>query len=199
MEHLGTSIDGMSLTPDELSFGIDTVDAASFYPARRVSIAEPILRLMSAVLMDAIRCFQRNFESRHPYKRQEFREAQFWIFHDKGKGPFSFEDVCETLKIDPRRLRNLISRWGKERRSGDKPRSVANLVERIGSHRSGPKPPSDLRSGSGMHLGSGLHSGAEKSALRLSEASRARSPKRRINREASSAFAASLTLARTQQ
>ena len=55
------------------------------------------MRLMGGVLADALRSFQRNFEARQRERKQEFREARFWLLHDKGDGPFSFEDVCDAL------------------------------------------------------------------------------------------------------
>lgn|ERR1700730_4975218 len=121
-------IDPMGAAGDE--FRADAVMPAQFYPARRRSTsAEPILRLMAGILIDAVRCVQRNFESRDAKRRAELREAEFWIFRDKGDGPFSFEDVCAALEIDPRRLRGLIVRWEKDRRSGDKQRARRSLVE----------------------------------------------------------------------
>ena len=139
MNDPGTQIDSMmGSAGDELR--ADAVMPAQFYPARRVSASvEPIKRLMGGVLADAVRCFQRNFEAERPSRRQEFREARFWIFRDKGDGPFSFEDVCGTLDIDPRRLRELIIRWEKNRRPGDKPRmirrSAVNTGGRVQSRR----------------------------------------------------------------
>ena len=96
----------------------DAVMPAQFYPARRGSASvEPIMRLMGGILADAVRTFQRNFEAKSPSRRQEFREARFWIFHDKADGPFSFEDVCDALGIDPRRLRTLILTLGEKQTS----------------------------------------------------------------------------------
>lgn len=135
----GTQIDSMmGSAGDELP--ADAVMPAQFYPARRMSASvEPIKRLMGGVLADAVRCFQRNFEADHPSRRREFREARFWIFPDKGDGPFSFEDVCGTLDIDPRSLLELIIRWEKNRRPGDKPRmirrSAVNTGGRVQSRR----------------------------------------------------------------
>jgi hypothetical protein len=128
-----TQIDRIGRTSDEL--GADAILPVQFYSTRRASASsEPVLRLMHAVLVDALRCFQRNFESRHRRRQQEFREAQFWIFQDKGSGPFSFEDVCGVLEVDPRRLRDLIVRWENERRSINQPpmtRSIPiNLAKR---------------------------------------------------------------------
>jgi hypothetical protein len=56
-----------------LSFRADAVVPAQFYPARPGSASvEPIMRLMAGILIDAVRCFQNNFEARHPSRRQEF-------------------------------------------------------------------------------------------------------------------------------
>ena len=120
MDHPATPIDPIGMAGDELR--ADAVLPAQFYPARRNSAsAEPIMRLMGGVLADAVRSFQRNFGANQREKRQEFSEARFWIFEDKSDGPFSFEDVCDTLGIDPRRLRELIVRWERNRRPGDEP------------------------------------------------------------------------------
>jgi hypothetical protein len=111
----------------------DAVMPAQFYPARRGSASvEPIMRLMGGILADAVRTFQRNFEAKSPSRRQEFREARFWIFHDKTDGPFSFEDVCDALGIDPRRLRTLILTWEKNKRPGDKPRMIRRSAVNLG-------------------------------------------------------------------
>ena len=118
MNESRTPIYSMGIAGDELR--ADAVMPVQFYSTRRTSASlEPALRLMEAVLFDAVRCFQRNFDARHRPGQQEFREAKFWIFHDKQSGPFSYEDVCDVLGVDPRRLRDLIVRWEKERRSAD--------------------------------------------------------------------------------
>jgi hypothetical protein len=99
-----------------------------FYTSRRASVSdEPVLRLMHAVLVDALRCFQRNFETRHRPGQQQFKEAQFWIFQDKGSGPFSFEDVCDVLGVSPGRLRDLIVRWENEKRSINQQRMTRRI------------------------------------------------------------------------
>jgi hypothetical protein len=139
MDDAVTRIDSTIVTAgDELR--ADAVMPAQFYPARRGSASvEPIMRLMGGILADAVRCFQRNLDAKSASRRQEFREARFWIFHDKADGPFSFEEVCDALGIDPRRLRGLILSWEKNRRPGDKPRmirrSAVNPGTRVQSRR----------------------------------------------------------------
>ena len=145
MHELGTLIDATRIVPvssanDDPSFRADAVMPAQFYPARRRSASvEPIMRLMAGILIDAVRCFQNNFEARHPSRRQEFREARLWIFDDEGGGPFSFRSVCDSLELDPRGLRNWIIRWQEKRRSGERQRTIrrspVNIAKRMQSRR----------------------------------------------------------------
>jgi len=125
------SIVGAAGVGEDLS--ADALMPAQFYPARRRSASvEPIMRLMGGILAVAVRCFQRNFDATSAGRRQEFREARYWIFHDKGSGPFSFDEVCGALDIDPHRLRTLIFRWEKNKRPGDKPRLIRRSAVHIG-------------------------------------------------------------------
>src|SRR5277367_2851728 len=99
MDEPGTRMDLTGRTGDEFSFLAGAVMPAQFYPGRRGSASiEPIMRLMAGILIDAVRSFQRNFDARDSSRRQEFREAQLWIFDNAGKGPFSFQSVCESLE-----------------------------------------------------------------------------------------------------
>src|ERR1700731_2353585 len=120
MDDRSTSrMDPIGAAADELR--ADAILPAQFYPARRRSASvEPILRLMAGILIDAVRCLQRNFQAVHRNGQRDFREARNWIFDESGGGPFSFEDVCDALKIDSQHLRGLILRWEHDRRSSDK-------------------------------------------------------------------------------
>ena len=145
MYEQGTLINATGIVPvssasDDLSFRADAVMPAQFYPARRRSASlEPIMRLMAGILIDAVRCFQNNFEARHSSRRQEFREARLWIFDDGGNGPFSFRSVCDSLEVDPSGLRNWIVRWQEKRRSGERQRTIrrspVNVAKRMQSRR----------------------------------------------------------------
>src|SRR5580658_8360868 len=132
MDNPGTQIDSMvGSSGDELR--ADAVMPAQFYPARRGSASvEPIMRLMGGVVADAVRSFQRNIGAQAWSSRHEFSEARRWLFDTKEDGPFSFEDVCETLNIDPRRLRELIIRWEENQRPGDKPRMIRRSAVKTG-------------------------------------------------------------------
>jgi hypothetical protein len=64
--------------------------------------------MMTAILVDAIRSYQKNAEAVRIRRRREFREAQDWLFKDRDDGPFSFETVCYVLDTDPDFLRRRI-------------------------------------------------------------------------------------------
>ena len=86
--------------------------------------AEPLRRLMVAVLVDAIRCVQTKFAARQPSTREEFTEARSWIFSNEDHSVFSFKTVCDALEIDAAAIRKCLLQWEEERLAGEKPRRV---------------------------------------------------------------------------
>jgi hypothetical protein len=70
-----------------------------------------IKRLMFAVLTDAIRCFQIYCGAQSRFGRQMFCEAKGWIWDRNSEGPFTFEAICETLEIEPERMRRGLREW----------------------------------------------------------------------------------------
>jgi hypothetical protein len=90
------------------------------HTAQHAVSVEPLGRLMFAILADAVRSFQIDFDACQAAKQQEFREARFWIFR-RGRRTVLFESVCDALKIDPRRVRNRLLRWREERLAGERP------------------------------------------------------------------------------
>jgi len=68
-------------------------------------------RLMLAVLEDAIECFQKYCFSRESHGKKIFGKAAEWI-HSSDKGwPYSYENICETLDLDPGYLRRGLEGW----------------------------------------------------------------------------------------
>ena len=72
---------------------------------RRETQTEPLRRLMSAVLCEAVDRFQRNLSQTSLYSRCEFVEGEFWLFKDQGKALFSFNNVCDFLSLDPQHIK----------------------------------------------------------------------------------------------
>ena len=66
---------------------------------------DPEEKLMFAVLTDAIECFQKYYGASAHRHRRLFSEAEAWISTRDGGWPYSFENICETLNIDPNYLR----------------------------------------------------------------------------------------------
>jgi hypothetical protein len=89
-----------------------TIDAGILMPAqyadlvRRNHTLEGELKLLMAVLEDAIRCYLRNADAKDGERRREFLEVRSW-FESEVSGPagiFGFENLCEALGIEPHRL-----------------------------------------------------------------------------------------------
>ena len=66
---------------------------------------EPELRLMLAVLEEALMSFRRGVLSSDPMQRKDFFEVDAWVRCRDADWPFSFENICATLEIDPDYLR----------------------------------------------------------------------------------------------
>jgi hypothetical protein len=82
---------------------------------QRRTLTEPWHRLMLAILVDAVRCYQRNFHSSALKDRRDFREAQEWLFSDADSGPFAYQAICHALGVDTDYLRERLRQWGFER------------------------------------------------------------------------------------
>ncbi len=71
--------------------------------------------LMLAVLEDGIRCFQEHLRNPRSNPRLLSRQAEEWIRAVDYDWPFSFNNVCETLGIDPSALRTTLLSWKVQR------------------------------------------------------------------------------------
>ena len=77
---------------------------------RRNHVIEGELKLLLAVLEDAIRCYLRNANAKDGERRRDFVEVRTWF--EGGVAParvrradiFSFENLCAALGIEPRCL-----------------------------------------------------------------------------------------------
>jgi hypothetical protein len=98
---------------DETSPHEKAIDAGLLLPGqyadlvRRNHVIEGELKLLLAVLEDAIRCYLRNVNAKDGEHRRDFIEVRNW-FEGTGAGRrgdiFSFENLCAALSIDPRYL-----------------------------------------------------------------------------------------------
>jgi hypothetical protein len=103
----------------------DAVLPVQFHNGRaETATTEPLRRLMVAVLVDAIRCFQTKLKLREPAGRQQFAEVRSWIFSDDDNGCFSFRAICDALGIDPKVIRKGLAEWEEMSGAGNKSRRI---------------------------------------------------------------------------
>ena len=103
---------------DSLSdvLGPDVILPQQFFDGpRRDSDFSPEKALMLAVLEDAIRCFQEYFRTTRARPRMLSRQAERWIRTRDWNWPFSFNNVCDSLGIDPDCMRDTLLRMKYER------------------------------------------------------------------------------------
>ena len=100
------------------SFGLFEPDAllpAQFYAAfRGGSAVRGEKRLMLAVLQDALDCYQKYAFAKDGHGRQLFNDADGWISCEDRDWYFSFENICETLEINPDYLRRGVQTWRRQ-------------------------------------------------------------------------------------
>jgi len=98
-----------SIGRDRRSYLLYEPDADSQYQYLHVfrqkprTIAEE--QLMFAVLTDAIECFQRYAGATDAKSRALYNDAAAWISSQDTASLFSFENICETLRLNPNYLR----------------------------------------------------------------------------------------------
>ncbi len=87
------------------------VPAQYFDLIRRRSRLDGEMRLVFAVLEDAVRCYVRNAHGGRRSEREQFEEVSRWFGADHGPHvPFSFGYVCDALGIEPGALRAQLDR-----------------------------------------------------------------------------------------
>lgn len=92
-------------------FQPDTLLPAEYFETfRRKTHLEPEKKLMLAVLDDAIACFQKHVSAREGPGKKIFGEAEEWFLKENSEWPFSFENICEVLGINPSYLRQGLIR-----------------------------------------------------------------------------------------
>lgn len=146
-------------TPEQTNFGRGAmsyekgIDPGPLTPGqyidlvRRNNVLEGELKLLLAVLEDAIRCYLRNVNAKDGERRRDF-EARSWF--EAGAGGvtrradiFSFDNLCAALGIEPRcllaRLRILtINDLPSRRYQMRRHRPLSSLRHANGARESGP-------------------------------------------------------------
>lgn len=74
--------------------------------------------LMFAVLEDAVDTMMKYVNSPKRRGQRLFREAEEWINQKDPNWPFSFDNICQFLDIDPEYMRAGLRRWKEAKLAG---------------------------------------------------------------------------------
>jgi len=111
---------------------IDPADAGTIERVYKKDIREGEEKLMLAVLQDAVEVFQIYILAETQREKRLYQEAEDWILETDSEWLFSFENICETLQLNPGYIRQGLLCWKEAKRkisflqekSADRPQMV---------------------------------------------------------------------------
>jgi hypothetical protein len=74
----------------------------------------PEMKLMAAVLKDAIDCYLKSLSAKPRRGKKRSNEAEQWFFSEDEDWLYSFQSVCDMLKLDPDYIRRTLLRHKQE-------------------------------------------------------------------------------------
>ncbi len=91
----------------------DTLLTAQYLETiRRENHLDPEKMLMLAVLEDGVTCFQKHISTQDEKGKKLLSEAEGWVsMEQNGDWLFSFDNICETLGLNPGYIREGLQRW----------------------------------------------------------------------------------------
>ena len=116
-----------------------TIPAAAtdkLLPIQQIPMIHPFpgeIRLMSAILVDAIHAFWSTRHSSTPNARRAHREARKWLFSRDRQWCFSFLNICDSLSISPEWLRGQLLDWQIRELEAKKPAKPAVPAKSLAS------------------------------------------------------------------
>ena len=98
---------------------------------RRENHLDPEKMLMLAVLEDGVTCFQRNFSTQGEKEKRLLSEEEEWVLMENRDWLFSFDNICETLGLNPGYIREGLQRQRQHQpRERDQVRLEVNRSQR---------------------------------------------------------------------
>jgi hypothetical protein len=83
----------------------DPVLRFEYYAIRTQNVLDGERALMFAVLVDALDTFVKTRNAKGHRKRAEFNEVDSWIRSRATNSPFAFENICDSLSLNPDAIR----------------------------------------------------------------------------------------------
>lgn len=101
---------------------------------RRSTQRAPEQRLMAAVLVDAIRELCESAGVQTTSAQRILGETSEWFESSDVSWPFSFENICDALRLDSAWIRGLLGRWlASHARSAQRPAKIPFIRRVAGS------------------------------------------------------------------
>jgi hypothetical protein len=127
VEETGSAVERVSSL-----FQVDSLAAQQFHDTYRRKIPQqPEIRLLLAVLEDAINCYQDNILAVNKKRVQLYKEAEDWFMSDDASWIFSFESICSLLNLEPNYFRQGLYRWTAKHKAGRKLKSRGSVHDRL--------------------------------------------------------------------
>lgn len=110
LENQAITNDSLCREPTRNLFGEPDVIAIDEYlhVYRSTNAYTPEIRLIAAMLRDAIDCYIKYRSDKTRRGKRIFAEAEQWIFNRHEEWLFNFENICELLRIDPDYIRRVL-------------------------------------------------------------------------------------------
>jgi hypothetical protein len=86
----------------------DPVLRFEYYAMRTHNVLDGERALMFAVLVDALDTYVKNRHAKGHRKRAEFNEVDSWIRRRTTGSPFTFENICDSLGLNPDAIRSSL-------------------------------------------------------------------------------------------
>jgi hypothetical protein len=83
----------------------DPVLRFEYYAMRTHNVLDGERALMFAVLVDALDTYVNTRNAKGHRKRAEFNEVDSWIRSRSTGSPFAFENICDSLRLNPDAIR----------------------------------------------------------------------------------------------
>jgi hypothetical protein len=78
---------------------------------RAANIDRPEVRLMLAVMEDAVATYQRFLTEPKRRNRRQYDEVRDWIRSKDTAWPYSFDNICSALQFEPENVRRGLQSW----------------------------------------------------------------------------------------
>ena len=125
VEEIGSTFERVSSL-----FQVDTLAAQQYHDTYRRKIPQQAeMRLILAVLEDAINAYQDNLFALNKKRIQLFRDAEDWFFSNDASWIFSFESICSILNLDPDYFRQGLRRWAAAQSRSRKAKARPTVIQ----------------------------------------------------------------------